>query len=135
MRGADTGPLDRICALQALWVGVLYDDAALAAAWDLCKDWTVEDREQFRRDAAVSGLKGKVAGRPIRDVAMDLVAIAADGLKARAAKDADGHDERVFLGPLFEIASTGMTPADRLLEKYHGEWGGDVTRAFAECRY
>jgi glutamate--cysteine ligase len=135
MRGADTGDLAMICALQALWVGILYDDAALAAAWDLCKDWTSSDRDQLRRDAARTGLKGKVAGRKVQDVARDLVRISAEGLRARGVKNQTGQDERKFLGPLFEIADSGLTQADRLLEKYHGAWGGDVGRAFEECRY
>jgi glutamate--cysteine ligase len=135
MRGADVGPLDMVCALQALWVGVLYDDVALAAAWELCKGWTSSDREQLRRDAARTGLKGKVAGRKIQDVAKDLVRISAEGLRARGVKNAAGQDERRFLGPLFEIADSGMTQADRLLEKYHGPWRGDINRAFAEQRY
>jgi glutamate--cysteine ligase len=135
MRGADVGDLAMICALQALWVGILYDDAALAAAWDLCKDWTSSDREQLRGDAARTGLKGKVAGRKVQDVARDLVRISAEGLRARGVKNEVGQDERRFLGPLFEIADSGLTQADRLLEKYHGEWKGDVDRAFEECRY
>jgi glutamate--cysteine ligase len=135
MRGADVGPLDMGCALQALWVGVLYDDAALAAAWDLCKDWTSGDREQLRRDAARTGLKGKVAGRKIQDVAKDLVRISAEGLRARGVMNEAGQDERRFLGPLFAIADSGLTQADRLLEKYHGEWRGDINSAFKEQRY
>ncbi|MDE2352990.1 MAG: glutamate--cysteine ligase, partial [Alphaproteobacteria bacterium] len=39
MRGADGGSWRRICGLPALWVGLLYDDAALDAAWDMVKDW------------------------------------------------------------------------------------------------
>jgi glutamate--cysteine ligase len=135
MRGADVGPLSMICALQALWVGVLYDDAALAAAWDLCKGWTSADREKLRGDAARTGLKGTVAGRSIQEVARELVAISAQGLKARAALNGEGHDERIFLQPLFEIADSGLTLADRLLEKYHGPWQGDVSHAFEEQRY
>jgi glutamate--cysteine ligase len=135
MRGADTGPLDRICALQAFWVGILYDDAALAAAWDLCRHWTSADRAQLRLDAARTGLKGTIAGRRVQDVARDLVAISAEGLKARGCLGVSGADERIFLDVLAEIAESGMTPADRLLEKYHGPWGGDASRAFAECRY
>ncbi len=49
MRGADAGPLDRLCALPALWAGILYDPAAQAAAWDLCKHWTTEDRARSAR--------------------------------------------------------------------------------------
>jgi len=135
MRGADGGPLRRICALPALWTGIFYDDAALSAAWDLCKHWTTEDREGLRRDIPRLGLKATVAGRSVRDVAVDMVAIARSGLKARNRQDGGFVDETTYLGELEAIADSGMTPADRLLERYHGPWGGDISRIFTECAY
>ncbi|MCI3181045.1 glutamate--cysteine ligase [Caulobacter sp. CCUG 60055] len=135
MRGADGGPWSSICALQALWTGVFYDGAALAAAWDLCKHWTSEDRARLRGDAARTGLKGTVAGRPVRDVARDFVAIAKEGLKRRARLDASFLDETVYLRELEEIADSGVTPAEQLLDLYHGRWQGDVTRVFEEFAY
>jgi glutamate--cysteine ligase len=135
MRGADGGPLSRINGLQALWAGILYDDAALAAAWDLCKAWTNEERVALRGHAARSGLKAQIAGRALRDVARDLVAIAAEGLKARDVLNGAGEDERVYLAELEEIADSGITPAERLLDLYHGEWQGDAGRAYEACAY
>jgi glutamate--cysteine ligase len=135
MRGADGGPVSRINGLQAFWAGILYDDAALAAAWDLCKAWTNDERVALRGHAARSGLKAQVAGRSLQAIAKDLIAIAAEGLKSRAALDAQGRDESHFLEPLIEIADSGLTQADRLLEKFNGPWGGDISRAFAELRY
>ena len=130
MRGADSGPQDSLCALPALWTGVLYDDAALEAAWDLCKGWTREDRAALRVDAARLGLKATVAGRTLQDVAKDLVAIAREGLRRRNRLNGGMLDETVFLKPLEEIAHSGLTPADRLLELYHGPWRGDASRVF-----
>ena len=135
MRGADSGPASRICALPALWTGIFYDKAALAAAWDLCKAWAPESREQLRLDAARTGLKGTIEGRPIRDVAVDMVAIAKEGLKRRANIGASGANETGFLSELEEIADSGMTPADRLLELYHGPWQGDVSKAYQDFAY
>ena len=135
MRGADTGPVSRLNALPALWAGILYDKAALAAAWDLCKGWSAESREQLRLDAARTGLKGQVEGRPIRDVAVDMVAIAKEGLKRRARLCPSGADETGYLSELEEIADSGLTPADRLLELYHGPWQGDVSRAYDDLAY
>src|SRR5438309_2017929 len=65
MRGADSGPWSRLCALPALWMGIFYDGAALAAAWDLCKDWRIEDHERLRGDVARIGLKAEIAGRSV----------------------------------------------------------------------
>ena len=136
MRGADSGPTSRLAALPALWAGIFYDKAALAAAWDLCKAWSPEAREQLRLDAARTGLKGEVEGRPIKDVARDMVAIAKEGLKRRARiSPACGKDETGYLSELEEIADSGLTPADRLLELYHGPWKGDVGRAFEDLAY
>ena len=135
MRGADGGPWSRICALQALWAGVLYDGAALAAAWDLVKDWDIADHERLRRDVTRLGLKAEVAGRSVRDVAVDMVAIAKQGLKNRARFSGGMVDERGYLSELEDIADSGITPADRLLALYHGEWQGDLTRMYRDFAY
>ncbi|MBU3974475.1 MAG: glutamate--cysteine ligase [Alphaproteobacteria bacterium] len=135
MRGADGGPWSRICALQALWAGVLYDGAALAAAWDLVKDWDITDHERLRRDVTRLGLKAEVAGRSVRDVAVDMVDIARQGLKNRARFSGGMVDERGYLSELEDIADSGVTPADRLLALYHGEWQGDVTRMYRDFAY
>jgi glutamate--cysteine ligase len=133
MRGADVGPQDRIVALSAFWVGLIYDDASLAAAWDLVKDWSAQDRERLRADAPKHALKAEVAGRTVRDVARDALAISRAGLAARARKDASGKDEARYLEPIEEIAQSGVTAAEKLLEHYHDRWRGSVLPAFKEC--
>ena len=135
MRGADGGPWSRICALPALWAGVLYDAPSLAAAWDLVKDWDIADHERLRRDVTRLGLKAEVAGRSVRDVAVDLVTIAKLGLKNRARFSGGMVDERGYLSELEDIADSGITPADRLLELYHGDWQGDVSRLYRDFAY
>jgi glutamate--cysteine ligase len=135
MRGADSGPATRICALPALWVGIFYDDAALEAAWDLCKDWSTEGREQLRLDAARLGLKAQIENRTAQDVARDMVAIAKGGLRRRARLNAGMTDETGYLSELEQIADSGITPAERLLELYHGPWQGDAGRAFDDLAY
>jgi glutamate--cysteine ligase len=135
MRGADGGPWSRICALPALWAGVLYDAPSLAAAWDLCKHWDIADHERLRRDVTRLGLKAEVAGRSVRDIAVDLVAIARQGLKNRAKFSGGMVDERGYLAELEDIADSGVTPAERLLDLYHGPWQGDVKRIYADFAY
>jgi glutamate--cysteine ligase len=135
MRGADGGPLSRLCALPALWTGILYDPAAQAAAWDLCKHWTQADRVALIRDVPRLGLKARAAERSVRDVARDMVAIAREGLKRRGRLSGGLVDETGYLAELEEIADTGMTGADRLLDLYHGPWAGDVTRVFEAAAY
>ena len=133
--GPQGGPWSRICALPALWAGVLYDAPSLAAAWDLCKDWDIADHERLRRDVTRLGLKAEVAGRSVRDIAVDLVAIARQGLKNRAKFSGGMVDERGYLAELEDIADSGITPAERLLDLYHGPWQGDVKRIYADFAY
>ncbi len=135
MRGADGGPWSRICALPALWAGIFYDAPSLAAAWDLCKDWDIADHERLRRDVTRLGLKAEVGGRSVRDIAVDMVAIAKHGLKNRARFSGGMVDERGYITELEDIADSGVTSADRLLELYSGEWGGDISRVYRDYAY
>ena len=135
MRGADGGPWSRICALQALWAGVLYDAPSLSAAWDLVKDWDIADHERLRRDVTRLGLKAEVGGRTVQAVAKDMVEIARQGLKNRARFSGGMVDERGYLSELEDIAASGVTPAERLLELYNGEWQGDLTRLYRDFAY
>lgn len=137
MRGADGGPWRRICALPAFWVGLIYDQASLDAAWDLCKGWDLAAREAFRVDASVRGLRAEVAGRSALDVAREALAISRAGLKARSKAGAGGliPDETHFLDTLDESVESGETPADELLRRFDGEWGGDFGRLFRAMSY
>jgi glutamate--cysteine ligase len=135
MRGADVGDLDHIVALSAFWTGLLYDEAALDGAWDLVRSWSAEQREQLRAEVPKLALKARIAGRTAQDVARDALALSAAGLKRRACPDEAGRDETRHLAYAQEIVSSGRTAAERLLERYHGEWGGSVRPAFAECAF
>jgi glutamate--cysteine ligase len=135
MRGADGGPVSRLCALPALWAGLLYDPPSQAAAWDLCKHWTREDRAGLSADAPRLALGATVGGRPARDVARDMVAIAAQGLKARNRLSGGMVDETGYLGELEDIADSGITAAERLLDLYNGPWAGDASRVFEAFAY
>jgi glutamate--cysteine ligase len=133
MRGADGGPWNRICALPALWVGLLYDQGALDAAWDLVKHWTMDERETLREAVPKLALDAPLPGGGIlRDLARDVLTIARAGLSARARLDSSGNNETGFLEPLEEIVETGKVPAQRLLDKFHGEWDGDIGRVYEE---
>src|SRR5690606_17392200 len=115
MRGADGGPWRRICALPAFWVGLLYDDAALEAADALTASWNFADVNSLRDAVPADGLKAEIAGRPLIDVARDVVSLSRQGLKSRARLNEEGQDESVFLGPLEEVLAKKSTLADDLL--------------------
>jgi len=133
MRGADGGPWSRICALPAFWVGLLYDQGALDAAWDLVKDWDMEGREALRSAVPKMALDAPLpGGGKLKDIAAEVLAISRSGLTARARLDGAGNSEAGFLAPLDEIVASGKVPAQRLLDKFHGEWGGDISRVYEE---
>jgi glutamate--cysteine ligase len=133
MRGADGGRWGKICALPALWVGLLYDDAALDAAWDEVKHWSLAERQRLRDSVPKLGLKAETpGGETLRELGLRILAIAEAGLKARARLNHAGDNESGFLDPLREVLATARTPAERLLEAYEGEWAGDITRIYEE---
>ena len=134
-RGADGGPWNRLCALPAFWVGLLYDQTALDAAWDLVKDWTAEERDAMRAGAAKTALKTPFRNTTLQDIAQQALAISRSGLKARQRLNAHGENEALFLDDLDEIAKTGVSPAERLLERYHGAWNESVEPIFEEAAY
>ncbi|NML06983.1 glutamate--cysteine ligase [Sphingomonas sp. G-3-2-10] len=136
MRGADGGRWGRICALPALWVGLLYDDGALDAAWDLVKGWTIDERQTLRDSVPKLALDAPVpGGRKLRDIAGEVLDIAGAGLAARQRFNASGDNETGFLDPLREIVRTGKVPAQVLLDRFNGDWGGDISRVYDEAKF
>ncbi|MEG3152006.1 glutamate--cysteine ligase [Sphingomonas sp. ZT3P38] len=136
MRGADGGPWGRICALPALWVGLLYDGTALDAAWDVVKHWTIDERQALRDAVPKLALDAPIpGGGRLRDIAGEVLDIANAGLTARNRVDASGSNETGFLDPLREIVRSGKVPAQLLLDRYHGVWGGDVSKVYDELRF
>ena len=136
MRGSDSGPWSRLCAFSAFWTGILYDQGALDGAWELVKDWTAPQREAQRQSVRTLGLKAPTPdGRDLQALALDVLAIARYGLKQRNQLSTSGDNETGFLSELDAIADSGVTPAERLLERYHTEWGGDVRPVFEALAY
>ncbi|ATG42175.1 glutamate-cysteine ligase [Phaeobacter piscinae] len=137
MRGADGGPWRRLCALPAFWVGMMYDQSSLDAAWDLAKGWDAETREALRVAASEQGLQAQVGNIKMHDLAREVVAISEAGLKSRARAGAGGlvPDETHFLNALKDSIETGKVPADELLDRYRGDWNGDLSRIYSEYSY
>jgi glutamate--cysteine ligase len=135
MRGADSGPWPRLPALPAYWVGLLYDETTLDAAWEMIKDWSAQERQQLRDDVPKLGFKAVVRNRTALDLAKATLALAEAGLQRRRKLDAGGRDETRYLRPLQELLARGITPAEQLLEKFHGPWQGSVEPVFKEYAY
>ena len=135
MRGADGGPWRRLPALPAYWVGLLYDDEALDAAWDLVKSWTAAERQKLRDDVPKLGFKATIAGGDLLQLAQTTLALAEKGLARRRRLDSSGQDESRYLRPIQENVARGITPAEELLEKFHGPWERSVEPVFKEYAY
>ena len=135
MRGADSGPWRRLCALPAFWVGILYHQPSLDAAWDLVKDWTAEERQALRDAVPKQALSATIRGRTMQDLAKEVLALSRAGLEARNRQGCKGKTEAAFLDTLDETVATGKTAAENLLALYHGAWNGDISRVFRDFAY
>jgi glutamate--cysteine ligase len=135
MRGADAGPWARLPSLTAFWVGLLYDNDCLDAAWDIVKDWTAEERQKLRDDVPRLGFKAMIRNSGLLSVTREALALSRAGLTRRQCFDPYGADETRYLKPLDEFAERGETPAEELLRKFYGPWGGSVDPVFAEYAY
>jgi len=135
MRGADGGPWRRLPALPAYWAGILYDDDSLDAAWDLVKHWTAEERQKLRDDVPRLGFAARIAGHDVLHLAKTTIGLAEKGLTRRRRLDDSGQDETRYLRPIQEYVARGITPAEELLEKFHGAWGRSVDPVFKEYAY
>ena len=137
MRGADGGPWRRLCALPAFWVGLLYDQTSLDAAWDLIKDMDSVSRDELRVAASIDGLAAVVNDIKIIELARQAIEISVAGLVARARHGVGGlvPDETHFLNALHDSLETGMTPADELLQHFHGDWHGDLKKIYEQYSY
>ena len=135
MRGADCGDAVHLAALPAFWVGLMYDQSSLDAAWDIAKGWDAETREALRVAASVDALQAAVGAVKMRDLAREVLAISEAGLRARAIAGAGMTDEVPYLDVLKRHVATGRVPADEMIAQYKGDWGGDLTRIYAETSY
>ncbi|MCO5578151.1 hypothetical protein L7F22_031989 [Adiantum nelumboides] len=126
MRGSDVGCRKQLMALPALWVGLLYDETSLEGAVRMIEDWTPQECQYLRDKVTTLGLKTPFRGFTLKDVAQSVVKLAKEGLQRR------GWEETKFLDFFSEVASTGMAPAERLLNLYNGEWKGNVDNIFKE---
>ena len=135
MRGSDSGPWRRLCALPALWTGLLYEQGPLEAAWDLVKSWTAAERQALRDAVPRKGLKAMIRGRTVQDLAKDMLKLCRAGLETRNQQGCKGKTEASFLDVLDETAATGKTAAENLLDLYRGAWNGNIERVFRDFAY
>ncbi|MEP3264308.1 MAG: glutamate--cysteine ligase [Hyphomicrobiales bacterium] len=135
MRGADGGPWRGICALPAFWVGLLYDQTSLDAAYDLISSWTTEEMQTLRDEVPIHGLGAQFRKQTMLELAKDVVALSREGLFRRQRLSDTGLDETHYLEPIQETLASGMTPAEKMLSKYKGSWAGDLSHIFKDYAF
>jgi glutamate--cysteine ligase len=128
-------PWGRLPALPAFWVGLLYDDTSLNAAWDIVKGWNAHERQSLRDDVPRLGFKARIKDRYIFEVTKECLALAHAGLRRRGHADHSGRDEARYLEPLDRIVDAGQTPAEEMLAKFNGPWKGSVAPAYDEYAF
>jgi glutamate--cysteine ligase len=114
---------------------LLYDDTSLNAAWDIVKHWNAHERQALRDEVPRLGFKARIKDRYLFEIAKECLTLAHSGLRRRGRVDHLGRDESRHLEPLERIIDTGHTPAEEMLEKFHGPWQGSVEPAYEEYAF
>ncbi len=135
MRGGDVGGRDHIVAFSAFFVGLIYDQTALDAAFDLVKGWSAAERQQLRDDVPARGLDAEIAGVSLREIAKQALAISRHGLARRDRRNGAGQTEAVHLDLLDARVALGRVAAQDWLDRFHGAWGGKVDPVFMEAAF
>lgn len=135
MRGADGGPWRRICALPAFWVGLLYHQESLDAAWDLVKNWTVSDRQTLQNEVNRYGLEAESRGRSVLEIARQVLDFSHQGLAARNHCDSRGYNETIYLQALDDIVACGKSPAQKKVDLFNEEWDQKIDPIYTEFAY
>ena len=135
VRGADTVPRDLICALPAIWKGILYDEDARQGVWELLGETSFEELDEAQLDVAKRGLRADLGNRKVLDLARELVSLSAEGLVRVGQVDANDHDERIFLEPLQAQIEKGISPGEEIADRWRGEWGRNRQRLIEATRY
>ena len=135
VRSADCGPWSRVCALPALYKGVLYDVESRAKAYALMDSPTSAELVALRADVAVNGYRATYRGRTVLSLCEELLELSRAGLARFGAKNWRGQDESRFLEPLNDSVGRGLTFGEMLLEKYRGPWKESLASLWDEVEF
>jgi glutamate--cysteine ligase len=117
VRGCDCGSLEMIEALAPMMRGLLYDTSARDAATALMAGLSFADRQRIADEVPRVGLATRVGKHTLGTLAKELVQIARTGLTKVAP------DSLPLLAPVEQIATTGRTQADRIVELWNQHAG------------
>lgn len=134
LRGADCGNTESILAVPSFWTGILYDDTACEAAWNLVKDWSLEERQALHQGVIKEGLNLAFRDGTVCDLAHKAVILAQQGLRRRAVRLHGGADETRYLDILFMMTESGNNYASELVSRLKHQWRGNIMQIYADCR-
>ncbi|HYB98333.1 MAG TPA: glutamate-cysteine ligase family protein [Candidatus Limnocylindrales bacterium] len=135
VRSADSQSVDLMLGTPALMKGILYDADCLAAAWDVVKAWPANEISEIQDQAARKGLAGRAGRHSLGDIALEVLAIAEEGLARQHKRNSAGRDERLYLEKLSDEVRGRRNPATRIIEQWEGPWNGDVDRLIDYAAY
>ena len=133
IRSMDSLPPAMSMAPAALLKGLLYDDAAMAAAWELCRPDSLEELQTAFHRSWREGLRTPWRGGTLGDLARECLALARAGLQRQ--RRCEACDEGVFLKAAEEIVASGVTLAERLLADWHGDRSSKLTLLKRHCGF
>jgi glutamate--cysteine ligase len=135
MRGADAVPPDLVCALSALWKGLLYDPESRARTLERVVGWKLREVDAMHADVARSGLQAMGPDAPVLELARELVQLSSEGLRRIGLRNSAGEDESLLLEPLFEVVDRGTSPGRELVARWEGAWDRRIERLVEFAKY
>ncbi len=128
IRNHDNQRKDLICAVPALWKGLIYNDSAMDEVNSLLSNLTYFDFEYLRRVTPKKGLDITIKHKSLKSLAKEIVNISFESLKSY------DEGEAMYLEPVIELLSKGMTPADIIINKWENEWCGNIVKLVDYCK-
>ncbi len=135
IRSADSLPPHLTLAVAALVKGLLYDQDARRETWKLLRGQDRQERDTVFRQSWRLGLKTPFANRTLRELALELLEIARHSLVRQQKTSLCGCDESTYLEGVMEIAESGVTLAERLLERFRGTRQDKLAALMDHCGF
>lgn len=135
LRSADSLPPHLVMAVAALSKGLLYDAEARYQVGRLLDPGNDADRMELYRNSWRLGLRTPCGNHTLREVACELLVVAREALLRLGSGRCPGADESCFLDGMEEVAQSGVTLAERLLQNWQGSPEQRLAALLAHCGY
>ncbi|HWP66620.1 MAG TPA: glutamate-cysteine ligase family protein [Candidatus Limnocylindria bacterium] len=130
-RSTDAQPARTLLAPAAMVKGLFYEADCLGAAWDMVKSWTFDECVELAHTVVRTALGARMRRIPLRELAAELGAIAAEGLRRQDCRDEQGRTEVVYLEPALDLIARGLWPGAATAQRWTDEWQGRMRELVA----